>query len=55
MECAIGLKGSDGRYYGLKNLSEHDPENKFSTSGTQVEISGIFREEEMKGPRRECV
>ena len=49
-ECAIGLKGTDGRHYGLKNLSQHDPEYKFSVTGLHVEVSGIFLPEEMLGP-----
>jgi len=50
MECAIGLKGEDGRHYGLKNLFKFDPEYKFSVSGLQVEVSGTFSPEEMRGP-----
>jgi len=50
LECAIGLKGSDGRHYGLKNLFQHDPEYKFSVEGMRVEVSGTFSPEEMKGP-----
>lgn len=50
LECAMGLKGADGRYYGLKNFLKHDPEYKFSVSGLQVEVSGIFSLEEIKGP-----
>jgi len=50
MECAIGLKGQDGRYYGLKNLFKLDPEYKFSVSGLQVEVSGALSLEEIKGP-----
>lgn len=50
MECAIGLKGKDGRYYGLRNLSKADPEYKFSVGGLQVEVSGTFSPEEIKGP-----
>lgn len=42
MECAIGLKGLDGRDYGLKNLFQHDPEYKFSAGGIYVEVSGVF-------------
>src|SRR3989344_6171648 len=33
LECAIGLKGPDGRHYGLKNLSKLDPEYEFSVGG----------------------
>ena len=50
LECAIGLKGLDGRYYGLKNLFKLDPEHKFSGGGLHVEVSGSFSSEEMKGP-----
>ncbi len=49
-ECAIGLKGLDGRYYGLENLFKLDPEHKFSAGGLRVEVSGTFSPEEMKGP-----
>jgi len=50
MECAIGLKGTDGQHYGLKNLFKLDPEYKFSVGGLRVEVSGTFSPEEMKGP-----
>lgn len=50
MECAIGLKDFDGRYYGLKDLFKLDPEYKFSVGGLRVEVSGSFNPEEMKGP-----
>lgn len=50
LECAIGLRGTDGRHYGLKNLFKFDPEYKFSVSGLHVEVSGSFNPEEMKGP-----
>ena len=50
MECAMGLKGTDGRHYGLKNLFKLDPEYKFSVGGLRVEVSGMFSPEEMKGP-----
>jgi len=50
LECAIGLKGLDGRHYGLKNLFEHDPDYKFSAMGLQVEVVGILSVEEMRGP-----
>lgn len=48
LECAIGLKGLDGRYYDLKNLFKIDPEYKFSVIGLRVEVSGMFNSEEMK-------
>jgi hypothetical protein len=50
MECAIGLKGDDGRYYGLKNLFAHDPQYKFSRTGLRVEVSGLFSFEKTLGP-----
>jgi len=50
MECAIGLKGKDGRYYGLKNLFEIDSNPKFSEAGLLVEVSGRLRSEKMRGP-----
>ena len=50
MECAIGLRGLDGRHYGLKNLFKLDPEYKFSAAGLRVEVSGSFNPEEMQGP-----
>jgi len=49
MECAIGLKGADRRHYGLKNLFERGG-HIFSQTGLQVEVSGMFSLEEMKGP-----
>ena len=51
-ECAMGLKGIgiDRRYYGLKNLFKLDPEYKFSVGGLQVEVSGTFSPEDIKGP-----
>ena len=50
MECAIGLQSVDGKRYGLKNLSRVDPQNKLSQIELDVQISGIFSSEEMKGP-----
>jgi hypothetical protein len=50
LECAIGLKGDDGKYYGLRNLFDHDPEYKFSGTNTKVEVSGTLTQEELKGP-----
>lgn len=50
MECAIGIKGDDGKYYGLKNLFEHDKEYKFYSTGMHVEVSGTLNREEMRGP-----
>ncbi len=50
LECAIGLKGTDDQYYGLKNLLKLDPEYKFSVGGLRVAVSGTFSTEEIKGP-----
>ena len=50
LECAIGLKGLDGQYYGLKNLSEYDQEYKFSVGGLPVEAAGVFSQEEISAP-----
>ncbi len=50
MECAIGLQGDDGQYYGLGNLFEHDPEYKFSTVGLHVMVVGIFSPKSATGP-----
>lgn len=41
-ECAIGLKGNDGKNYGLKNLSQQDLiSGKFPT-GSRVKVTGRF-------------
>ena len=50
MECALGLRGADGRHYGLKNLFQHDPEYKLSQPGLHVKVSGVFNPEEISGP-----
>ena len=50
LECAIGLKGLDGRYYGLKNLFKLDPDYKFSRGGLHVEVSGVFSTEQAPEP-----
>jgi len=49
MECVIGLKGKDGRYYGFKNLFEIDSNSNFSETGLFVEVLGRFYSERMKG------
>ena len=49
-ECAMGLKGIDGRNYGLKKPFKLDPEYKFSVDGLRVQVSGTFSPEEIKGP-----
>jgi hypothetical protein len=50
MECAMGLKSVDGNFYGLKNLSKFDPDNKFSVGGVKVEVTGLLSRVELKGP-----
>ena len=47
-ECAIGLQGTDGRYYGLSDLSQYG--STYSTIGWTLEISGVFRPEKMSAP-----
>jgi len=52
-ECIRGLKGTDGRYYGLRSLFdliEMDQRNRFLKAGLQFEISGTFSPEEIIGP-----
>jgi hypothetical protein len=46
LECAIGVKSSSNKYYGLKNLEKHDPEHKFSSTGQHVEVKGTFLPDE---------
>lgn len=50
LECAIGLMGQDGKYYGLRNLPDFDPEYKFSQTGMKVEVAGTFTSGTMEGP-----
>lgn len=50
LECSIGFKGVDGRYYALRNLSNLDPEYRFSVSGVQVEVTGTFSREQVIDP-----
>lgn len=49
MECAIGVKSSDNKYYGLKNLDKHDPEHTFSSTGQHVKVTGTFQAGEVSG------
>ncbi|KKU92769.1 MAG: hypothetical protein UY25_C0007G0026 [Candidatus Yanofskybacteria bacterium GW2011_GWC1_48_11] len=49
-ECAIGLRGTDGGHYGLKNLLRYDPDYKFSATGLRVKVSGVLSREEMPAP-----
>ncbi len=50
MECAIGLKSFDGKYYSLKNLSKVDPDYAFSQGGVSVAVTGEFIADAPKGP-----
>ena len=50
MECAIGLRGNDGKYYILKNLAQIDPERHYSEIGIGVDIYGNFKREEVMAP-----
>lgn len=50
LECAIGVKDEDGNYYGLENLSEIDPEYNYMGTDEYVEISGLLKQKELKGP-----
>lgn len=50
MECALGLKNSEGLYYGLKYLSDHDENFSFVSPEITVLITGILVDEEMFGP-----
>lgn len=50
LECAIGLRTTNGQHYGLKNLFKVDPEYKYSTTGLRVEVYGALSSEKMKGP-----
>lgn len=50
LECLMGLKGIDGRHYGLKNLSKLDPTYKLSRDGLKVLVTGTFRPDELRGP-----
>jgi hypothetical protein len=51
LECAIGLKATDGKYYELKNLYKLDPQYKFSQDGLQVNVSGILSHEKISGKK----
>ncbi|MBI2098596.1 MAG: Hint domain-containing protein [Candidatus Wildermuthbacteria bacterium] len=50
LECAIGLKGEDGKHYALTNLFKYDPDYRFSTTGLQVEVVGVLSTEGVFGP-----
>lgn len=49
MECAIGLKDQEGKYYALKNLSQYDPDYRLAAGGTKVEVSGLLTPEDLSG------
>jgi len=42
-ECTYGLKGDDGKYYGLTNLNQDDLVSGRITIGLHVRVSGILR------------
>lgn len=50
LECAIGLQGDNGKNYGLRNLSDIDPQHKLSQTGLPIQVTGVLKEEEMNGP-----
>lgn len=50
LECAIGVKMKDNKYYALKNLEKHDPEHKFSSTGQQVEVTGLLQSASKDSP-----
>lgn len=50
MECAIGLLADDGNYYSLINLSEVDPDYKFSVGGLNVVVQGTLNPDNKTGP-----
>lgn len=45
LECAIGLRGIDDRYYGLKNLNQQDLIEEKVIVGQQIQISGTLLSE----------
>ncbi len=49
LECALGLKGEDGRFYGLRNL-RMDEEGSAWEIGSRVEITGKLIYGKTKGP-----
>ena len=50
MECALGLKSSDGTYYGLRHLSDHDEQFALVSPEITVEVTGTLVPEIMYGP-----
>ncbi len=49
-ECAIGLRNTEGVYFGLRYLSDHDENFALVSTDTDVEINGTLVYEEMFGP-----
>lgn len=50
MECAFGLKDTKGKYYGLSNLSGHDPEYRLSRGDVRVRVTGLLSDTIQTGP-----
>lgn len=50
LECAMGLKATDGKNYGLRNLSESSPQFQFMNPNASVEVMGVVKQEVIKGP-----
>ena len=50
MECALGLKNTEGVYYGLRYLSDHDENFALVSPDIEVEITGTLVADEMFGP-----
>ncbi|MFN3188527.1 MAG: hypothetical protein ACK42D_03255 [Candidatus Paceibacteria bacterium] len=50
MECALGLRNSDGTYFGLRHLSDNDEDFSLVSPEITVEVSGMLVHEDMYGP-----
>lgn len=50
MECAFGLLGDDGFYYGIRNFTDDQPISEAIDGAKKVKISGNFTKEQLKGP-----
>lgn len=50
LECAIGLRGENGNYYGLRNTEKVDPVGQFLTGEIPLKVSGTLYQEIIKGP-----
>jgi len=46
MECAFGLKSTQGKYYGLINLNEEDMMSGKITTGVEVKVTGKLNNDE---------